>query len=295
MQKLTVAILVTNYNTWDLIERCVQACYLHDEGHFDSLVVYDDGSQSDFAGSFPASTRIIKGSTNLGLTKALNIAFGLVSEDIVVLFDSDAYPVSAFCEEARRMFEQEPELGLVGMQTIGLDGLPTESYSSEPNIWSLLLGQFLYSKFEPWLADKSGRLSIFTCAMAVRMAAFRELNGFDGEFDWIDLDRDFSMRMNRSQWKTSIAPDARVFHEGSGTPQLTRKRVLRFYKARWRLLDKFQRLPFRTLSKLLILFRLSVEFLVFACLGPIFIRNRSVLRDKVQGRREVIAFCMKNY
>lgn len=295
MQNLSVAILVTNYNTWKLVQRCVEACYRHDEGHFDTLLVYDDGSQTDFAGSFPAGTRVYRGSPNVGLTKALNIAFGLIFEDIVVLFDSDAYPTTSFCDEVRRMFEENPDLGLLGLRTVGQAGRATESYTSEPNIWSLLLGQALYAKTEKWLKDKSGRLSIYTCAMAVRMTSFQELNGFDANFDWLDLDHDFSMRMNRSHWQTAIATAPSVFHEGSGTPQLTRNRVLRFYKARWYLLNKFHRVPLKTLNKILILLRLSAEWLIFKSLGSMFIRNKLVLRDKIQGRRELIDFCVKNY
>lgn len=295
MQKLSIAILVTNYNTWDLIERCVDACYRHDQGNFSSLLVYDDCSQTDFAGTFPQTTRVYRGSTNVGLTKALNIAFGMISEDIVVLFDSDAYPVTSFCEEVRRMFQENPDLGLLGFHTVGKTGGKTESYTSEPNIWSLLLGQALYAKTERWLRDKSGRLSIYTCALAVRRSSFQQLNGFDENFDWLDLDHDFSMRMNRSEWQTAIAHDARIFHEGSGTQQLTRNRVRRFYKARWYLLRKFHRLPLETVSKYLILLRLCAEYAIFLSIGRFFLRDKLTLRDKIQGRRELIEFCFKNY
>jgi GT2 family glycosyltransferase len=231
----------------------------------------------------------------VGLTKALNIAFGLISEDIVILFDSDAYPTTPFCDDVMEMFENDPSLGLIGLRTIGRTGNPTESYTSEPNIWSLLLGQAFYAMTERWLADNSERISVFTCAMAVRKAAFLELNGFDENFDWLDLDNDFSMRMNRSHWKVEMAPGPRIFHEGGGTPQLTRSRVLRFYKCRWYLLRKFQRLPVRRLVKMLILLRLCAEYLILLGLGPILFRNKSVREDKIQGRRELIEYCFDNY
>jgi len=295
MPKLSVAVLVTNYNTWELTQRCVQQCYTHDQGHFDTLVVYDDCSRTEFKGSFPTTTRLYRGSPNVGLTKALNIAFGLISEDIVVLFDSDAYPTTPFCDDVKEMFENDPSLGLIGLRTIGRTGNPTESYTSEPNIWSLLLGQALYAMTERWLADNSERISVFTCAMAVRKAAFLELNGFDENFDWLDLDNDFSMRMNRSHWKVEMAPGPRIFHEGGGTPQLTRNRVLRFYKCRWYLLRKFHRLPVRRLVKMLILLRLCAEYLILLGLGPILFRNKSVREDKIQGRRELIEYCFDNY
>jgi GT2 family glycosyltransferase len=295
MSELSLGIVITNYNTWDLTQRCVEHCYEHDEGRFDTLLVYDDCSSTELKGSFPPTTRLHRGSPNVGLTKALNIAFDLISEDIVVLFDSDAYPTTPFCEAVKEMFEKNPLLGLVGLRTIGRDGKLTESYSNEPNIWSLLLGQALYSKTERWLADQSQHICVFTCAMAVRKAAFLELDGFDGNFDWLDLDNDFSMRMNRSRWKVAIADGPCIFHEGGGTPQLTRNRVLRFYKARWYLLRKFHRVPMKSFVKMLILLRLCAEYLILLGLGPVLIDDKTTREDKIQGRRELIEFCFANY
>jgi GT2 family glycosyltransferase len=131
--------------------------------------------------------------------------------------------------------------------------------------------------------------------MAVRKTAFQELNGFDENFDWLDLDHDFSMRMNRSHWKVAVAPGPRAFHEGSGTPQLTRNRLLRFYKTRWYLLGKFNRIPAKKLIKVLILGRLCAEYLILLGLGPLLFRNKAVREDKVQGRRELLSFCLRNY
>ena len=295
MSKPSVAIVITNYNTWELTHRCVQHCFSHDAGHFDALLIYDDCSSTEFEGSFPNTTRLYRGSPNVGLTKALNTAFGLVSEDIVVLFDSDAYPTTPFCDDVKEMFKKDPSLGLIGLRTVGRTGRRTESYTSEPNIWSLLLGQALYSKMERWLADKSQRISVFTCAMAVRKAAFLELNGFDENFDWLDLDIDFSMRMNRSRWKVEIASGPLIFHEGGGTAQITRNRLLRYYKTRWYLLRKFHRVPMKRLVKTLILARLWVEYLILLSLGPVIIGNKEVREDKIQGRRELIQYCFANY
>ena len=295
METLTIAVLTTNYNRWDLTALCVDRCYEHDSGNFDSLVVYDDCSETKWDRQFPDSTTLLRGSPNVGLTKALNIAFSTIRDDIVVLFDSDAYPTTPFCDELKSMFEGDESLGLVALRTIGRTGNRTESYTTEPNIWSLLLGQALYARLERWFADRSGNISVFTCAMAVRKKAFDELGGFDEQFDWLDLDHDFSMRMNRSGWKIRVADQARAFHEGGGTPQLTRHRLKRFYKARWYLLQKFDRIPMRRVVKQLILIRLHMEHFILACFGRMLFANDTVRNDKLQGRRDLIRFCAANF
>jgi hypothetical protein len=60
-------------------------------------------------------------------------------------------------------------------------------------------------------------------------------------------------------------------------------------------LGKFNRLPFKKLVKTLVLARLCAEYLVIICLGPILFPDKVVLEDKVEGRRELISFCFRNY
>ncbi len=291
--KISIAILVTNYNTWDLTERCVRNCLECDVGNFKRLLVYDDCSTRERPKSFPAGVEVFRAEINSGLVKALNAAFRQINEDVVVVFDSDAYPTTPFCKEVSEVFAKDPMLGMVAFKTIGREGKPTESYSTEPNIWSILLGSALYAKAERWLCDKSGRISVFTCAMAVRREAFEEVGGFDEDFDWLDLDHDLSMRMNRSQWKLTIVSTATAYHEGSGTPQLTRERVNRFYKARWHLLDKYDRLPMRRLTKILIIMRLFGEYLCLVTIGRAIFRDKSTREDKVRGREDLLRLCLR--
>ena len=131
--------------------------------------------------------------------------------------------------------------------------------------------------------------------MAVRREAFEQLNGFDEQFDWLDLDHDFSMRMNRSGWRVAIASDARIFHEGGGTPQSARNRVARFYKTRWYLLSKFGRIPSRRVVKALILTRLGVEVVVLLAFGKLLFHDRAARADKLRSRFELLSLCSQIY
>lgn len=285
---LSIAVLLTNHNTWDLAQRCVTACFNVDSGNFQSLLVYDDASTVEFTGDFPEGVNLHRGHPNRGLTKSLNAAFSMIAEDIVVLFDSDAYPLTPFCASIRSMFAADADLGLVALQTLGANGRPTQSIDVEPNAWGLVLGQALSAKFHRWITARSVGMTVFTCAMAVRTTAFRHLNGFDEAFDWLDLDHDFSMRMRRAGWKIGIASDSRAFHEGGGTPQLTSKRVERFYRNRWYLLNKFSRIRFRSLARATILARLWLELGILVFAGRFIFSEPAVLRDKIAGRRNLI-------
>ena len=293
--KFSVSVLITNYNTWQLSLLSAQKCVEVDGDNLEEILVYDDGSTVPQTEEFPSRVRLYRASENLGLTKALNCAFRMPESDVIVLFDSDAYPLAPFVEELRRMFAADEHLGLVAFPTVGRKGQRTESYTTEPNLWSLLLGQALFARLEKLLADRSGRISVFTCAMAIRRKTFEAVGGFDPNFDWLDLDHDLSMKVNRSEWTIVVGKKLKAFHEGGGTPQLTSKRVLRFYKTRWYLLRKFGKVPAPWLVKALILLRLRVELTVLQLLGRRFYADAATHEDKLKGRRDLIEYCRENY
>jgi GT2 family glycosyltransferase len=287
---MPVAVVITNYNSWALAQKCAQHCLDYDAGSISTLLVYDDCSASAPPAGFPREAKVFRSPQNRGLTKSLNAAIRMTREEIVVVFDADAYPTTPFCKAVTEMFANDSRLGIVALRTIGSSGQGTESYTSEPNFWSILLGLGLYAKTEKWLRDRSGRLSVFTCAMAVRRRAFEEIGGFDEEFDWLDLDHDFSMRMNRSGWGIAVCPDPRIFHEGGGSPQLTRHRVLRYHKNRWYLLRKFNRIPAPAFVKFLIGLRLRIEYSILVLFGRLLIRDPRTREDKILGRKDLIVY-----
>lgn len=289
-----VAVVITNYNCWDLSGKCARQSAMLDAANIGTLLVYDDCSASPIPADFPSEANVVRGPENRGLVKSLNAAIRMTKEEIIVIFDADAYPVTPFCQAVTDMFAKDPQLGLLALRTIGKSGQDTESYTPEPVFWSILLGGALHAKVGKWLRDRSGRLSVFTCAMAVRRKVFEEVGGFDEGFDWLDLDHDFSMRVSRSGWTIAVCPEPRVFHEGGGSPQLTRKRVLRFYKNRWRLLRKFDRIPAPDVVRRLIALRLRLEYLVLLVFGRFLFRDARVREDKILGRRELIHFWSAN-
>ncbi|HRC86908.1 MAG TPA: glycosyltransferase, partial [Thermoanaerobaculia bacterium] len=234
----TLGVVITNYNTWDLTLRCAERVLAY-AGGLDEILILDDASSTPPPRPLDPRLRLETNAQNLGLVKSLNRAMATLRTDVAVLFDSDAYPENDFTEPLRRAFAEEDRLAVVGFATVDAEGRPTGSCEPEPGLASLLLGQRLHAGWLRWFAPKDGPISVYTCAMAIRRTAFAELGGFDESFDWLDLDHELSMKVNRSTWHLRRMPELLAYHEGSGTPQTTNARVLRFYKTRYRLLTKF--------------------------------------------------------
>lgn len=293
--RLSLGVVITNYQTWELTHRCLEACLCLDRDHIDDILVYDDCSPSENPLEFPSRVRFVRAPRNSGLASALNTAVQLMTTDIVVVFDSDACPITPFANKTRERFANQPDLGQLGYATCTESMRRTASHANEPSFWSILLGQALYARVQRNFDEQNRRVVIYTCAMALRRDSFVQLGGFDESFDWLDLDLDLSMRINRSSWKIGIAQDVQVFHVGSGAPQLTRHRVLRYYKNRWHLLRKHDLVPFPRLVKTLVLARLGSELLFLSSFGRLLYKNLTRYQDKLQGRRDVLKYCRLHY
>jgi GT2 family glycosyltransferase len=210
-----------------------------------------------------------------------------------VVFDSDAYPLSDFTAAVRALFA-DPRLAIAGFRTVDGRGRRTGSHEAEPGLASLVLGQRLYAGWSRLVRSRSP-VCIYSCAMAVRKSAFEALGGLDQRFDFLDLDTDLSMRTHRAGWQVVHAPALVAFHVGSGSPQKTGERLLRFHGNRWRLLRKFGKIRHPRLARASILGRLGVEWLALRLFGGLFVGDPSVLADKIAGRRRVLEHVRRHW
>jgi len=291
---LSVGVLVLNYNTWDLALRALNAAIRLEAGEIGEFVLFDDGSSSPSPREIDSRITLIRGESNRGFGRALLVAFAAMKSDIIVLFDSDAYPLTPFFEKVRERFERDANLGQLGFRAQDANGLQTESYFNQPTQWSLVLGQALHARIIRKTL-RSDRLCVITGCMATRAKAYAQIGGFDAEFDLLDVDVDYSIRLRRHGWKVEVDPSIAVFHVGGGTAQLLRHRVLHFYKSRWRLLRKHGLLSRPRLARAFILARLRCEKTILQLFGRLLFSSRETLDDKILGRKALLAYCRANF
>jgi len=295
---LNVSVVITNHNTWPLTLRAVRGLERHCAGRFDEIVVVDDGSKTPAPPELPSAVRVIYNGTNLGYQASVNVGFRAVSSDLVLLLDSDACPVMNVVEPLRRAFEADPKLGAVALGTVDEAGRGTQSAQFEPQTAGFVLGPRLEGLYMRALeAVSPPRLVLYSCALAVRRAAFESVRGFDEEFDFLDADIDFSMRLSDAGWKSRLDPSIVAFHRGSGSPQSQSKRVLRCYRNRWRLLEKHQKLARRgPLKGLLGLRHLAeIETLVALLMLTPPGARRDLYAEKLRVRKKLIRTVWTGY
>lgn len=282
---MTLGLLTTNYNTWEMSSQCIRHCLNFADDIIDQFVVVDDCSTQKFVNEFSSIT-LIQNNENIGLVKSLNVGINHLDTDLIIIFDSDAWPLEKYIKAVKSYFEQNPAIGIAAFQTQNFDGRPTASSEPEPNALSLILGQKLHGYYQKIFEQNPSEITLYTCAMILRKEVIQQVGGFDESYDWLELDHDICMSAIRKGWKMGIIP-VKAFHKGSGTPQKVGKRVIRFYKNRIKLLRKFNKYPYERLLNALIIGRLSFEFLLINSIGRLKY-PREVRKDKSISRYELI-------
>lgn len=294
--KLSIAALITNYNTWDLTRKCVREIQRYSQGNLAQILVMDDASKDAPPDYLTTQAKIIRNSHNQGLIANTNLGFSNLTEDIIILFDSDAYPLMNFTEIVREKFTNNAKLGALGFQTVDEQGNQTASWQTPPDIWGLLLGQKLEMVYRKWFNSHQKKpILLYQCAVAIRKQAFDEISGFDENFDWLDADLDFSWRLHKAGWQVKFEPKLQAFHQGGGTFQATSARVLRHHKNRWQLLAKHGMLVYPMWFKLALFTRHLFELIILQTAGKLIFRNPSFLQDKLHSRKTLLSTVWRSY
>jgi len=257
--EITVSVVIPNYNTWELVQRNIQALLRYDEPWIAEIIVVDDASPTPNPYDFPEKIRVLRNADNQHYTQTVNRGLRAAKGEIVVLLDSDAYPVQSFVQALVKEYQQQPELGCVGFKTVDEMGRDSGNFMTEPSIWSLVAGQQLHKYLAPYDIFRSKRLLPFSCAVSFRKACLEAMNYLDEAFRVLDADNDISMRIHRSVWKLNYNPAYVICHTGGNSIPRDGKRVQLFYESRWKLLEKHGKIKARRIVAFLIMVRLWVE------------------------------------
>jgi hypothetical protein len=292
---INVGVLMTNYCAWPLSERGIREVLRWSGEHITRIVVVDDASDAPESFAGHPNVLIRRNSENLGYVRSVNVGMRLMSDDVVLVLDCDAHPVMDLVPGILKHFEGNAKLGALGLFEAGKDGRTRIAGEAEPTLPHFLLGQALGESCarRGWFLGK--RFVLHSCCMVVRRNAFEEVGGFDEEFDFLDADTDFSMRLQDAGWQVATDSGLRCYHEGSGSPQAISRRVVRYHRNRWRLLQKHGKLRFPFACRILLGLRHLSEFAALTAMKSLRVRPAADVDDKLTGRRELLRTVLANY
>jgi GT2 family glycosyltransferase len=215
-----IAVLIVNYNSGDMLQRCIKSLARQTRQDFE-IVVVDNASSDDSAQRIEgrhANLTLVRAGRNLGFAAGNNLALKQVrSARWIVLLNPDAFPEPDWLAAFAAAAESDPRYSFFGCRMLladtpdVLDGTG-DAYHVSGASWRRDHGvAALRGVREP---DE-----IFApCAAAAlySRAALEEVGGFDERYFCYHEDVDLAFRLRLRGHRCRYVPQAVVHHVSSG-------------------------------------------------------------------------------
>ena len=244
-----MSAVVVNFNTRELLERCLTDLRVQDGVDVQTIVVDNastDGSVEMVRDRFP-HVELIELEENAGFGRANNIAFDRCRGKYVLLLNSDAFLAPGALAELVGVARQHPRAAVVGPRLHNLDGTLQRSAWPFPNAARLLLEAFglhrplrrlgVLEDLGTWAHDQERSVDFLIGAcLLVRADALAEVGGFDEGFWLYGEEADLQRRLAARGWNVVFTPRAVATHVGGASSRTSIPRLRHLYAGQQRFL-----------------------------------------------------------
>lgn len=256
-QKGSVDIVIVNWNSGALLQRCFDALAESDHRRVRQIVLVDNGSVD---GSAAVNGRgmaldMVEAGQNLGFGRACNLAAARSSGEYILLLNPDTEVGHDAIEHAAKYLDDDKAqtVGVVGIMLTDRDGTPHRHCARFPR-WNSFIGnsfgltRILRRWFPPMLMREFDHRSdrdvdhVMGAFYLIRRTLFEQLGGFDEKFFVYLEDLDLSYRVHRAGYKIRYLASAEAFHYQGGTSEKVRAKRL-FYSLSSGILYAFKHFP----------------------------------------------------
>lgn len=222
-----VAVVILNWNGRKYLQQFMPFLI---KSTYQGLKIYvaDNGSTDDsinFLKQAYPDVVIIDNKQNYGFAGGYNIALQSVSEEYIVLLNSDIEVTTNWIAPAIELFESDPSIGAIQPKILDYKQKSSFEYAGAAGGWIDMLGYpFSKGRIFDVLEQDYGQYDqteeIFWAsgaAMFVRKSAFVKAGGFDAFFFAHQEEIDLCWRLQKAGYKIMSCPAAQVYHIGGGT------------------------------------------------------------------------------
>ena len=264
-----LSIVIVNWNTRDLLSRCLRSVYDTTRDLDLEVVVVDnasaDGSQEMVRQKFPGVSLIVN-TENKGFAKANNQAIRRSRGRYVLLLNSDAFVRENAIAHTVGFMDGHPEAGMAGCKLLFEDGRLQPSCYAFPTLFTeffiavgldrLFPRSRLFGKYGMtyWDFDDIREVDVILGAfMLVRASAIGEVGLMDERYFMYSEEVDWCYRFRDKGWKIYFYPHVEAVHLGGASTRRVRAEMLiRLYGSRIEFFRKHHGRPSARLLKLVI-------------------------------------------
>lgn len=240
-----VSIIIVNWNTRELVIKCLSAVYEHPLSADFEVWVVDNASTDDSATAvrrqFP-QVKLIECSENIGFARGNNLALERASGRYALLLNTDATVEPGAIMHLFEFMETHPAAAAAGPYLLNPDQTLQESCYPFPSLrrefWRMFHLDHLYPygtyAMSRW--DQSQPRSVDAiqgACLMLRGEALKQVGLFDPHFFMYTEEIDLCYRMKKARWDLYWVPTASVTHYGGqSTRQVAPQMFLSLYQTK---------------------------------------------------------------
>lgn len=237
---MDLSVILVNWNTRDLLRRCLESLRGALAGIEAEIVVVDnasaDGSAAMVRDQFP-QVRLIANSENRNYAAGSNQGLAAATGEHLLLLNPDTELTATAVRALLEFLQARPRAGAVAPLLAHPDGGAQASVRRFPTpalmartVFGRALGRADADGY--WIEpDPEGEPVVVDQPMAscflVRATALREIGGFDEQFPLFFNDVDLCFRLRQAGWEIWYVPRVRVLHHGGASTRQARPRAIR--------------------------------------------------------------------
>jgi len=244
---MDLSILTVNWNTSDLLRRCLTSIYHTVRDLQFEVIVVDNGSTDDSIAmierNFP-QVRLIRNPNNRGFASANNQAILASNGRHVLLLNSDAMLLDDSVQQMVKFLDQNPETGAVGGKLLNLDGSFQFSFADFPSLLSEILlltglSRLVYPPSYPSYPEVRSQEQrvvdwVSGAFLAVRRDTINDVGLLDEDYFMYTEEVDWCFRMRQRGWRIVYMPTVRAAHaSGASAHQVLRHKRAQLYYSKW--------------------------------------------------------------
>jgi len=241
MDTINVSVVIVNWNTEDLLHKCLKSIKDNTSGVRYEIIVIDnnsaDGSTEMMKREFP-DCKLIESRENLGFAKGNNRALKEASGEYILFLNPDTELITNALYGMFKFLENKPEYGAVGCKLLNEDGsiqftcarkfpTPFNQFCFLSLLDRLFPKTEFFSSSEMSYWDHCGSRNIDclsgACIMA-RKTIIDWIGGFSEDYFMYGEDVDLCYAIKTSGWLIYYLTDEQIYHySGASSSQINDK------------------------------------------------------------------------
>lgn len=234
---MDLSVIIVNYNTKELLRRCLASVRASKISFNFEVWVSDngstDGSIEMLKNEFPKA-RLLENGKNLGFSKGNNRAIKQATGRFILLLNSDTEVTPETFERSLSYMRQHPNAGILGCKVYLPDGsLDPACRRRFPGPANSFLRLFGLKKFSDYNIDGDTDQeqevdAVMGAYLLIRKEVVDKIGLLDEEYFMYGEDLDWCYRAKAAGFKVVYYPGAEITHYKYGSSQKTSTQTIRF-------------------------------------------------------------------